>query len=199
MLSFLQGTLKECYPEYVVVEIMGIGFQILIPASFYFQLPLPGNTVTIYTYLYVRDDGLYLYGFRSNEERDFFKLLLGVTGIGPRVALAALGHLSPNQISAAIAEEDLSTLTGVPGIGNKTAKRLVYELKEKINTWVKKDGVLPGVEGINPVEWNDVQQALVALGYTTGEVEKVKKALAAEEAEGVEVLFKKALALLAQR
>ncbi len=199
MLSFLQGTLKECYPGYVVVEIMGIGFQIIIPASFYFQLPLPGNTVTIFTHLHVSDDGLLLYGFRSNEERDFFKMLLGVTGIGPKVALAALGHLSPNQISAAIVEEDLPALTGVPGIGSKTAKRLVYELKEKMNTWREKNDALPEGEEINPVAWRDVQQALTALGYSAGEVERAKKALAAEEAEGVEVLFKKALALLALR
>jgi Holliday junction DNA helicase RuvA len=199
VLSFLQGTLKECYPEYVVVEIMGIGFHILIPASFYFQLPLPGNTVTIYTHLFVREDGFFIYGFRSNEERDFFKMLLGVTGIGPKVALAALGHLSPNQISAAIADEDLPALTGVPGIGSKTAKRLIYELKDKVNAQRKKDNALPGGEGINPVEWRDVQQALTALGYSAGEVERAKKALIAEEAEGVEVLFKKALAFLAHR
>ncbi len=199
MLSFLRGTLKECYPEYVVVEAMGIGFHILTPASLYFQMPPPGDAVTIYTHLHVRENGFFLYGFRSHEERDFFKTLLGVTGIGPKVALAALGHLSPNQISAAIMEENLSALTGVPGIGGKTAKRLVYELKEKISAQVGKDDSLPGGEGVSPTAWRDVQQALAALGYSAAEVERAKKALAAEEVEGVEMLFKKALAILALR
>lgn len=198
MLSYLQGTLKECFPEYIIVETMGFGFHILIPASFYFQIPPPGNTVIIYTYLQVRDDGLLLYGFRSDEERNFFKMLLGVTGIGPKAALSILGHLSPQQFSAAISAEDMLTLTSVPGIGNKTAKRLVYELKEKLDSYGKADAVSVG-EGINPNVWRDVQQALITLGYSPGEVERAKKALIAEEAAGVEALFKKALAYLAQR
>jgi Holliday junction DNA helicase RuvA len=198
VLSYLQGTLRECFPEYIIVETMGFGFYILIPASFYFEMPLPGSKVTIYTYLQVRDDGLLLYGFRSFEERDFFKMLLGVTGIGPKVALSILGHLSPQQFSAAITTEDMLTLTGVPGIGNKTAKRLVYELKEKLDGYGKADAVSAGEE-INPNVWRDVQQALISLGYSPGEVERAKKALIAEEAEGVEALFKKALAYLGQR
>lgn len=198
MLSYLRGTLKECYPEYVVVETMGLGFQILIPASFYFQLPPSGSTVLIYTYLYVRDDGFFLYGFRSREERDFFKMLLGVTGIGPKAALNVLGHLSPRQVSDAILGEDPHTLTSVPGIGSRTAKRLVYELKEKLAVQVEKEGLPPGEEKIKSNYWHDVRQALSALGYSSREVDRVKNALSSEEAAGVEDLFKKALAFLAR-
>lgn len=198
MLSFLKGTLQECSPQHVIVEAMGLGFYVHIPASFYFQMPLPGNTVTIHTFLQVRDDQLILYGFRSNDERNFFKMLLGVSGIGPKIALALLGHLSLIEVARAIVQEDMHALTAIPGIGQKTARRLIYELKDKLKGWQ-----LEGVAGAEEImmmidHWQDVQQALAALGYSSQEITKVKKELSTEEHLNIEELFKKALLFLAK-
>ena len=170
MLSFLQGTLQECSPRHVVVEAMGLGFYIHIPASFYFQMPLPGSPVTIYTYLLIRDDRLVLYGFRCHDEKNFFKMLLGVSGIGPRVALALLGHLSLAEAAGAIAQGDMTALTSIPGIGKKTAIRLIYELKEKL-AGSQLQSLSDGKRIISD-HWQDVQQALAALGYSNREINK---------------------------
>jgi Holliday junction DNA helicase RuvA len=196
VLSFLQGTLQECSPQHVIVEAMGLGFYIHIPASFYFQMPPPGNPVTIHTFLQIRDDKLILYGFRSNDERNFFKMLLNVSGIGPKIALALLGHLSLAEVASAIAQEDMSTLTSIPGIGPKTARRLIYELKEKLAGWQLE--AVSGTEGIITDHWQDVQQALTALGYSSQEINRAKKNLRIEEHLNVEELFKKVLFFLAK-
>ena len=198
MLSYLQGTLKESHPQYVIVDAMGLGFHILIPASFYFQMPDPGHNVTVYTYLQIKDDGMTLYGFRSNKERDFFKMLLGVSGIGPKVALSLLGHLSMAQISDAIMQEDFIILTSIPGIGSKTAKRVVYELKDKVS--VQNDNAADSITqeqwGSNNY-WQDVQQALIALGYSPQETNKARKFLSRDGDLSIEDLFKQALDFLA--
>jgi len=196
VLSFLKGTLQECSPQHVIVEAMGLGFYVHIPASFYFDLPPPGSPVTIHTFLQLRDDQAVLYGFRSGEERKFFKMLLSVSGIGPRIALAVLGHLSLAEAAAAIAQADKPTLTTIPGIGPKIARRLVYELKEKIAGWQSKAGA--GDEGVTADQWQDVQQALLALGYSLPEITRAKKNLHIEEPLNVDALFKKVLLFLAK-
>lgn len=196
MLSYLQGTLQESSPQHAIVEAMGLGIYLHIPASFYFQLPPPGNPVTIYTFLQIRDDRLVLYGFRSNDEREFFKMLLSVSGIGPRIALAVLGHLSLAEAADAIAQEDKPTLTSIPGIGPKIARRLIYELKEKLAGW--QSGAVSANEGIAADQWQDVQQALLALGYSSPEINRAKKNLHIEEPLNVDELFKKVLLFLAK-
>lgn len=196
MLSFLQGILQECSPQHMIIEALGLGFYIHIPASFYFQLPPPGNTVKVYTYLQIRDDRLVLYGFCSNEEKDFFKVLLGVSGIGPKIALALLGHLSLTEIAGAVVQENKQTLTSIPGIGQKTARRLIYELKDKFKGWhLDETG---GAERIAVDHWQDVQQALTTLGYSSKEINRAQKELSAEEDLNMEELFKKALLFLAK-
>lgn len=199
VLYYLEGTLKECSPQHAVVEVMGLGFYILIPASFYFKMPVPGSTIKIYTCLKLKDEEPVLYGFPGKEERDFFNLLTSVSGIGPKVALSLMGHLPLSQLSRAILLEDLDTLTCIPGIGSKTAKRLVYELKEKI-------AQKQGETGFNDFEeksaggyWDDVQQALQALGYAPSEIKTVRKVIDKEEHLTLEELFKKALVFLAEK
>ena len=196
MLSFLQGTIQECSPQHVIVEAMGLGFYVHIPASFYFQMPLPGNTVTIHTFLQIRDDQLILYGFRSNDERNFFKMLLSVSGIGPKIALALLGHLSLTEIARAIMQEDMHALMSIPGIGQKTARRLIYELKDKLKGWQLES--VAGAGGVIFDHWQDVQQALAALGYSSQEINRAKKELGTEEHLNIGELFKKALLFLAK-
>lgn len=184
--------------QHAVVEAMGLGFHVFIPASFYFQLPVPGSTVKIYTCLQIKDEEPVLYGFPGHNERDFFKMLLGVSGIGPKAALALLGHLSLSQLSGAILQEDLYTLTCIPGIGSKTAKRLVYELKDKINKRQAETTAPASGEESHTQYWDDVQQALLALGYSIQEVTRAKKALNGKEHLNMEELFKKTLAFLAK-
>ncbi len=197
MLSFLQGTLRECSPQHMIIETLGLGFYIHIPASFYFQMPLPGNTVTVHTFLQIKNEQLVLYGFRSNDERNFFKMLLDVSGIGPKIALALLGHLTLPETAGAILQEDMQVLTSIPGIGQKTARRLIYELKDKLQGW-QLDGTGGITEGIAVDRWQDVQQALVALGYSPREINKAKNKLSADEDLNIEDYFKKALLFLAK-
>ncbi len=199
MLSYINATLKEAHPGHVIMDAMGFGFQVHIPASLYFELPPAGEVFTLYTHLQPRDDGFVLYGFRSSQERDFFHLLLGVAGIGPRAALSLLGHLSLSQVWKAITEEEISLLTGIPGIGNKSARRIVYELKEKLDAAETAPlAAAAGQAEAGGDSWKDVQEALLALGYSAKEVARARKALvsAGKGERGVEELFKKALDFL---
>lgn len=197
MLDCLQGTLKECSPQHAVVEIMGLGYYVSIPASFYFQLPAAGNKVTMYTCLQIKDDEPVLYGFPEKKERDFFKQLIRVSGIGPKTALALLGHLTLAQLFRAILQEDLEALIRTPGIGNKTARRLVYELKDKVDKMDLEIPVYP--EGPGEGHWDDVQQALLALGYSTKEITRAQEGVLGEEHANLEEMFKKALVFLAEK
>jgi Holliday junction DNA helicase RuvA len=195
LLWSLEGTLRKIQPHYVVLEVSGVFFQVFIPASFYFQMPGVGENIHLYTYLQVREDEFILYGFQTGEERDAFKTILGVSRIGTRVALNLLGHLSLAQLAEAIKNENEHLLTSIPGIGNKTAKRLVYELKEKVSSWQGPEfAPVPGEQGGN---WADIQQALLSLGYSSREVARARKSLQKEGDTSMENLFKKALALLA--
>jgi Holliday junction DNA helicase RuvA len=202
MLYYLQGTLVECSPQHAVVEAMGLGFYIFVPASFYFQMPNPGSTIKIYTSLQIKDDEPVLYGFPGKKERDFFKMLTGVSGIGPKAALSLLGHLSLAQLSRAILLEDFAALTCIPGIGSKTAKRLVYELKDKVSR-----SQAQAAEPASPAAgeersenyWDDVQQALLSLGYSHREIAAAQKSIDNEKYSNLEELFKQVLAFLAKK
>lgn len=199
MLKYIKARLIEAHPQYVIIQMMGMGIKVFIPASFYFDLPDEGEEITIYTYLQVKEDGLNLYGFQAVEERDIFEILVGVSGIGPKVALSILGHLSLAELYDSVVNENYAVLTSIPGIGNKTARRIVYELKEKIAEQ-KIDTELfkpagDGEEGVN--NWSDVEEALLALGYSSQEISRVKKHLSSKLDHSVEILFKEALGYLA--
>lgn len=192
MLDFMRGILQESHPQYLILEWMGLGIQVHIPASLYFKVPEIGETMTLFTYLQVKEDAVNVYGFLNREERNFFKTLLGVRGIGPKVALSLMGHLSLAQLYSSISREEIQVLTNVPGIGQKTAKRLVYELKEKVNFPEKEASLNQNELKV----WNDVEQALLSLDYTIAEIAKVKSKLEDNLGLEMEELFKKALALL---
>jgi len=197
LLWYVQGILKECHAEFIVIEVAGFALQAWIPASFYFELPAPGEKVTVFTCFYIKDDEPVLYGFKERQERDFFRMLTAISGIGPRAALSLLGHLPLQQLSGAIMAEDTAMLTRIPGIGSKTARRLVYELKEKITSG-QLEHVLPAAAEKETSAWLEVQQALLALGYSLPEVSRAGKALEKEQFTAVEELFKRALSILAR-
>ncbi len=192
VLSYLQGILSEAYPQYIIVQVGGLGVKAFIPASFYFDLPETGAAVTVHTVMLIKDDEAVLYGFSDTAERDFFKIMLKVSGIGPKVALALIGHLTLPRLLSALNAEDVHALTAVPGIGNKTAQRLIYELKEKVAA-LKLDGTIPH-SAEHGGSWPTVEEALLGLGYSPKEVAQARNRFG-EEKSSVEELFKKALTL----
>lgn len=131
MIAFVRGPVAEVSQGLAVVDVGGVGLAVRVPDPIAQRLE-PGDEVRLATFLVVREDDLSLYGFNSNRERELFKLVLTISGIGPKLGLKLLSHLSPGQLAAAILEEDLRALTRVPGVGAKTAKRLIVELSEKI-------------------------------------------------------------------
>ncbi len=192
MLDFLSGILKESHPQYLVLDWMGLGVRIHIPASLYFKVPPIGEKMTLFTYLQVKEDAINIYGFFGPEERNFFGILLGVRGIGPKIALSLMGHLTLDQLHGAFSREEIQLLTNVPGIGQKTASRLVYELKGKM-IFADKEA-LPAQDELRV--WKDVEEALLSLGYTAKEVARVKNKMGESPGLEMEELFKQALGLL---
>jgi len=131
MFAYIKGRLEEIYSKKVVIDAGGIGYEITVPTSLISKLPEKGSVVKLYTYFYVREDAQELYGFYEREDKSIFEKLITVSGIGPKVAMALLSNLSASQLALAIVTGDLKTLCSAPGVGKKTAQRMVLELKEK--------------------------------------------------------------------
>ncbi len=170
MITFVEGTLVERQPTRVVVSCAGVGYDVAIPLSTFDRLPAAGETCRVLTRLVVREDAHLLFGFATHEERALFDLLVAVTRVGPKLALAILSGLSVPQIRRAIAFQDSGLLASISGVGKKTAERIVVELKDKIERGVHDDGWLPG-KGSGSV-LDEAVAALVALGYTRGEAQE---------------------------
>ncbi len=158
MIGRLTGTLLEKQPPMIALDVQGVAYEIDVPMSTFYQLPAAGTTTTLFTHLLVRDDAHLLYGFATNEERQLFRQLLKVNGVGARTALAVLSGLSVEELHQAVALQESGTITKIPGIGKKTAERLMLELKDKLS-------VDSGVAGAAPTPRDDALRALLALGY----------------------------------
>ena len=197
MLWSIQGKLSSCFPQHIIVDVRGFGLQVFIPASLYFKLPPPGEDILLYTYFQPREDSFTLYGFQESQERDFFVKLLGVGGIGPKVALSLLGHLDISQILHAVVNENATIFTSIPGIGNKTANRICYELKQKFDTNTLQTYL--GEDSLPDKAWLEVTQALKGLGYSDMEIARAKEKLSTIEDTSVEILFRTTLAALAKK
>ena len=173
MIGRIQGQLIESNPPHLLVDVHGVGYEIDVPMSTFYNLPNQGSEVTLLTHMIVREDAQLLYGFLTAEERETFRILLKVSGIGARTALAVLSGLSVADLVNAVALQDAAILTRVPGIGKKTAERLILELKDKLT------GALPsgsGLSAINSVT-SDIINALIGLGYTDREARAAVKKL----------------------
>jgi len=178
MIGRLRGTLLAKQPPQVLVEAGGVGYEVDVPMSTLYALPALGAEVTLLTHLVVREDAHLLYGFATDRERATFRELLRISGVGPKVALAVLSGLSTDDLARAVAMQDTALLTRVPGIGKKTAERLLLELKGRLAD------ALPGAGGVAAGGASaDVMAALVALGYNEREAAAAVKTLA----EGVSV------------
>lgn len=192
MIGRITGILAEKNPPQLVVDCNGVGYEIDVPMSTFYHLPATGQKVSLHTHLIVREDAHLLYGFGSESERTTFRQLLKVSGVGPKVALAVLSGLSVNDLAAAVATQDTAMLVRVPGIGKKTAERLLLELKDKIAIVnASSPGSAPGAP-----KGSDVLNALLSLGYNDREAMSAIKQLPADlpVADGI----RQALKLLAR-
>jgi Holliday junction DNA helicase RuvA len=179
MIATLHGELRARWSDSVLIEVGGIGFRVRVPASVLEELGDVGETVRLFTHLLVRDDAITLYGFATAEQLELFDLLLGVSGIGPRLALSLLSSTSAEMLRLAIAREDVDLLTRVPGVGRKTASRLILELKGRID--LGRLG-LPGAVALPP-EQAELVEVLTSLGYTAAEARAAVASLPAEAGE----------------
>lgn len=165
MIGRIQGILLQKNPPQLLVDCQGVGYEIDVPMSTFYNLPSVGEKVTLFTHLAIREDAHVLYGFGSLDERALFRQLIRISGVGARTALALLSGLSVKDMSQAVALQDASRLTSIPGIGKKTAERLLLELKGKLET-----SSLGAVSGtIQNDSMADIQNALLALGYSEKE------------------------------
>ena len=175
MIGRIQGRLLEKHPPQIVVDVQGVGYEVDVPMSTFYQLPAAGADVALYTHLVVREDAHQLYGFATEAERHAFRQLLRISGVGARTALSVLSGLSVSDLRAAVASQDSGRLTKVPGIGKKTAERLLLELKDKL------DAVLAApAEARGGGQAADVTNALKALGYNDKEADWAVKQLPAD-------------------
>jgi len=172
MYDHLSGTLTEKLPTRAVVAAAGVGYELTIPLTTFESLPEPGSEVVVHTHLHVREDSLRLFGFASRDERQFFRRLLDVPGIGPAVGLSILSSSTWSEFRDAIVTEDIARLTGMKGVGKKLAQRMVLELKDALAREDPGDGPTPTVGGAGSSLRDDALGALATLGFTRGQAMK---------------------------
>lgn len=194
MIGRLTGTLLEKYPPQVLVDVQGVGYEVDVPLSTFYNLPATGQPVTLLTHFSVREDAQQLFGFLTTKEREAFRLLIRITGVGPKLALAVLSGLSVDELAQAVTLQEAGRLTRIPGVGKKTAERLLLELKGKLaDALPTGPGILPATAGVQA----DALNALIALGYSDKEALPVVKQL--PEGLALEEAIRQALKLLAKK
>ncbi len=187
MIGKLTGTLAAKNPPEVLMDCGGVGYEVLVPMSTFYNLPALGERVALLTHLIVREDAHLLYGFATQDERAGFKQLVKISGVGPRTALSILSGMSVADIAQAVAKQDAARLTKIPGIGKKTAERLLLELKGKLG-----DALATGGVSVSNDNQSDILQALVALGYSDRDAGLALKALPSDVgvSEGIKLALK---------
>jgi Holliday junction DNA helicase RuvA len=189
MISCLRGTVLHIeQPGYLVVEVGGVGFKVFVPGPVFDNLDGVGRGIFLHTYLMVREDALTLYGFSSQEQRALFELLLTVQGVGPRLALSVLSSLSLDVVRRAVAHAQAEVLDGVPGVGRKTAEKIVFALKDKL----KGELTVSGMPAVTDVD-TEVIGALTTLGYSVVEAQAAVQAIPKGEGKAVEDRLRLAL------
>jgi Holliday junction DNA helicase RuvA len=201
MIAHLTGTLINKNPQSVIVDIDGVGYQLLIPLSTFYQLPEEMEKVSLHVYTYVREDTLQLFGFQTEMEKELFLLLISVSGIGPKVALNILSGMEFEDLIGAIVRDDSERIATIPGVGKKTSQRITLELKEKASTLAS--GVGLELRDKVPIRdkgmYEDALSALINLGYPTKAAKNaIESALDKSDEVNLETLLKEALRNLAQ-
>ena len=186
MIGRLSGLLAEKNPPQLLIDCQGVGYEVDVPMSTFYNLPAVGERVTLLTHFVVREDAQILYGFATAGERQAFRQLVKISGVGPRTALAVLSGLGVADLAQAVTAQEAGRLVKVPGIGKKTAERLLLELRGKLGADLDAVAVAPSVGG------DDILQALVSLGYTDREALAAVKALPKEVgvSEGIKLALK---------
>lgn len=177
MIGYLRGRLRRAQPELVIVDVGGVGYEVHVPLSTWYELEGQGENaeVELIVHTHVREDALQLFGFATDRERQLFLRLIAVSGIGPRLAQTILSGMAPGDFVAALTRGDVKALTTIPGVGKKTAERMVLELKEKVRDLAGPDAGRPA-----PAPEEDLVAALVNLGYRPADAEKAVSAVEAE-------------------
>ena len=197
MIAHLRGKLIAKTPSHVIVDVGGVGYELAVSVTTYSDLPALNQEIALHVYTHVREDALALFGFLANEEKQLFEKLIGVSGIGPKLAITILSGMSAESAVAAIRGNDVAALTRVPGIGRKTAERMVLELRDKLEQFVVVPAAVPASTAIE----EDVISALVNLGYQRALAERALARVASSkngEKQSFEVLFREALAAMAK-
>ncbi len=203
MIAYLSGKLFEKEANLIIVDVGGVGYEVIIPLSTFYDLGEIGEDVSLRIYTYVREDVFQLFGFKTVRERELFLLLISVSGIGPKSAITALSGMSADEIIGAIRQNNLARLNSIPGVGKKTAERLVIELRDKIAKLSAVSAEEMRAEGIPQISGDDVYDdaisALVNLGYQHNAAEKALKQAMQEGTEmSVQKLLRKSLQFLAK-
>jgi Holliday junction DNA helicase RuvA len=191
MIGRLTGILLEKHPPQILVDVQGVGYEVDVPMSTFYNLPAQGERVALFTHFSVREDAQQLYGFLTAKEREVFRTLIKISGVGPKLALSVLSGMGVDELAQAVAMQETGRLVKVPGVGKKTAERLLLELKGKLAD------ALPTVAGSVATVAHDALNALLALGYSDKEALPALKQL--PEGLGLEESIRQALKLLARK
>lgn len=192
MIGRLKGILAHKQPPWLVVDVNGVGYELEAPMSTFYDLPEVGREVALFTHYAQRDDSVSLYGFLSEAERRMFRDVQKVTGIGAKIALAILSGASVNQFAALVQAGDITALTKIPGIGKKTAERIVVELRDRAAALVSGPAPVPGATPLPADPLSEATIALQQLGYRPAEAQKMARA-ATEDGDTAEQIIRKAL------
>jgi Holliday junction DNA helicase RuvA len=197
MIAQICGRLAHKSPEEIIIDCNGVGYGVRVPLSTFYELPDIGAEVVLRIHTHVREDALHLYGFATSKEKELFGLLIGVSGVGPRLAINVLSGIATHDLERALQEGDLLSLTRIPGVGRKTAERMVVELKDKVSATGA--GVTTGVS-MRDGKVKDALSALVNLGYQKGIAEEAVRDCVRQHGEELplEELLKESLRLLAK-
>jgi holliday junction DNA helicase RuvA len=197
MIALLTGKIAYKAPDFIILDVNGVGYRVQIPFSTYYALPAEGGAVTLQIHTSVKEDAINLYGFRTQKEKELFQLLIGVSGVGPKLANGILSNSEPSELADSLVRGDLARLSAIPGIGKKTAERLVLELKEKVQ---KLDLAQPTRDAAPAAGHKEIREdvlsALINLGYKEAVVQKALGELRMAEDASVESLLKQALKIL---
>lgn len=192
----LQGILSEKQPPDLLVDVQGVGYEVQASLTTFFQLPAVGETVTLFTHFVVREDAQLLYGFADTRERELFRTLIKVNGVGPKMALAILSGMNADEFVRCVQLDDVSSLVKLPGVGKKTAERLIIEMRDRLKAWGVdggSGGTIPTAHMV-PSVTEEAESALVALGYKPQDAAKMVKAVyVADDQPGCETLIRLAL------
>ncbi|MFN0278580.1 MAG: Holliday junction branch migration protein RuvA [Pyrinomonadaceae bacterium] len=202
MIAYLSGKLLEKHANTAIVDVSGVGYEVLIPLSTFYELGEVGSDVQLRIYTHVREDAIQLFGFKTLRERDLYLKLLSVQGIGAKSGITMLSGMSADEIIKAIRTNDLARLTSIPGVGRKTAERLVIELRDKVEEFSRDGSALDGASREtlpSDAVFEDALSALINLGYQRTVAEKALKQAGSEGTEvSVQKLLRRALQILAK-